>query len=235
MSTPRRIDLAGQVFARLTVIRFSHVNEGARNAYWVCACSCGREHVTSSRCLRSGNTKSCGCLHAEVSGARFAKRLRHGQSNSTGGQSTAEYRAWQNMISRCENMKLSTRKHYGGRGIQVCRRWRESFEAFFADVGERPSPAHSLDRFPDHNGNYEPGNVRWATWAEQQRNKRNNNMIEHNGERLCEGDWCRRLGVTPGTVRRRLAVGWSVSDSVTKAPRESSRRHQQPPREAESA
>lgn len=223
MTTTRRIDLSGQVFGRLTVVRFSHVDKH-RAANWLCRCSCGQEKTVSSRGLRSGDTRSCWCLHAEVSGARFSKiMLRHGHSK-TGQPVTREYQAWQNMIIRCENLKLPCRSRYGGRGISVCARWRNSFEAFFADMGPRPSPKHSLDRYPNNDGNYEPGNCRWATRAEQARNTSGNSYIQYAGDRLCESDWCARLGVSPGTVRRRLAMGWSVADAVTRPPREDSRR-----------
>lgn len=83
-----------------------------------------------------------------------------------------EYRAWRNMLTRCYNPNASSFKYYGGRGITVCERWQRSFDAFLADVGPAPSNEHSIDRFPNNNGNYELGNVRWATHEEQQKNKR---------------------------------------------------------------
>ncbi|HEX7893188.1 MAG TPA: hypothetical protein VF447_03285 [Terriglobales bacterium] len=108
---------------------------------------------------------------------------------------TREYRAWAGMIQRCTNPKHARWADWGGRGITVCERWR-SFENFYADMGNRPSPAHSLDRFPDNDGNYEPGNVRWATRSEQQLNKRPNST-----DNLPRGDdhWTRR---DPDRARR---------------------------------
>lgn len=212
---PRRKDLTGMVFGRLTALEFSHVEGKYYVVYWKCKCSCGKLHVTSARALVSGDSRSCGCLHAEVSGSRFSKlMLKHGHSKSN-DTTTPEYRAWKNMNVRCYNLALPTRKHYGGRGINVCERWRNSFENFFADMGTRPSPKHTLDRFPDNNGNYEPGNCRWATYKEKSLNKRSNNMIECNGVTKSESEWCDELGVVRGVVRRRIAAGWSIERSVT--------------------
>lgn len=111
------------------------------------------------------------------------------------------------MISRCENPKVEMYPRYGGRGISVYARWRESFEAFLSDVGQRPSPKHSLDRFPDNNGNYEPGNVRWATVAEQSRNRSTNVFVVYEGQRMCLADLAEKLGITPQQLQQRRKRG----------------------------
>ena len=117
---------------------------------------------------------------------------------------TPEYHAWRSMISRCENPKHPEYKNYGERGISVCEEWRASFERFFSYVGSRPSTAHSLDRFPNNDGNYEPGNVRWALSSEQNRNRRDNHWIEFRGRRMILDDWARELELSSAGLQRRL-------------------------------
>ena len=121
------------------------------------------------------------------------------------------------MISRCTLPNLTAYRNYGGRGITVCDRWRHSFENFYADMGARPAKM-SLDRI-DVNGNYEPGNCRWATKAEQSTNTRRNHVIEFAGERLTLGEWEHRLGVRRGIVSSRLQRGWAVELALTVRPR----------------
>jgi hypothetical protein len=124
-----------------------------------------------------------------------------------------EYRAWVNMISRCENPKTPGWENYGGRGIAVCRRWRESVEAFYEDIGPRPSPQHSVDRI-DNNGNYEPGNCRWATQHEQTRNMRRNRIVTLDGERMILMDAIAKAGVDKRRVFYRLAEGLSFEEAI---------------------
>lgn len=125
-------------------------------------CNCGTERVVNARNVKSGKSKSCGCLKTEM-------HTRHGQRKRTA--TTPEYRAWQSAVHRFTNPRVACYKNYGGRGIKVCDRWRGSFETFLADMGRRPSPDLSLDRI-DNDGNYEPGNFRWATREQQNANRR---------------------------------------------------------------
>lgn len=124
------------------------------------------------------------------------------------------YKVWQAMIGRCHNPRNKKYRHYGGRGIEVCRRWRESFPAFKADIGQRPSPRHSIDR-KDNDGHYEPSNVRWATPAEQNRNSRRNHLLTFRGQTKPLTDWATGMGLSPGTLRARLVRGWSVEVALT--------------------
>jgi hypothetical protein len=131
------------------------------------------------------------------------------------------------MVARCTNSNRPDYAFYGGRGIQVCREWRESFAAFLQAVGERPSPKHSLDRFPNMNGNYEPGNVRWATKHEQMQNTRATRLISFNGQTHGLNEWARRLGMTHSSIQGRMRRGWPLEKTLTTPKRKEVRRGNQ--------
>lgn len=201
-------DLTGQRFGRLVVVQLDKI-DGIN--YWLCICDCGKSNTVYSSNLIRGATNSCGCYRSEW--ARAVKTI-HGQAS--GGRSTPEYETWVRMRGRCYNPSDKNYFRYGGRGITVCDRWRNSFENFYADVGTRPSPQHSLDRYPDNNGNYEPGNVRWALQVDQCNNRRSNRVIEFRGERKTITQWSRQLGHRAATVRARIVRhGWSVEKALT--------------------
>jgi hypothetical protein len=152
----------GRVFERLVVV--AKLRYRGRRHYR-CRCFCGNEVLTRSYELKSGRVRSCGCLRRDQS-------LRHGGAiRDQKGRKTPEYKAWESMKRRCSNPMAQKFYLWGGRGIKVCAEWENDFAAFFTHLGARPSPKHSLDRYPDNDGDYEPGNVRWAT-AKQQRNNR---------------------------------------------------------------
>lgn len=127
----------------------------------------------------------------------------HGEASAT---TTIEYQSWEAMINRCVVGSEHYDKYYRERGIAVCDRWRQ-FENFLADMGRKPSRGHSLDRI-DNDGNYEPGNCRWATKKEQMRNTRQNHLLTHNGETRCISEWAEVLGVSRDRIWGRIRRGW---------------------------
>jgi hypothetical protein len=202
------IDLVGQRFGRLIVLAF-HSYGAKWNTKWHCQCDCGNQKAVFGHALRRGDTRSCGCLHREITSATSTT---HGQSRA--GRWSPEYRAWSGMLMRCENPNVKNFDRYGGRGVAVCERWHK-FESFFADMGPRPSSAHSLDRWPDNDGHYEPGNCRWATRPEQNRNKSNNVFVTVNGQTLVQSEACRLYGISHSRARGRIKSGWSEQDAFT--------------------
>jgi hypothetical protein len=141
----------------------------------------------------------------------YPHRIKHGHSFSP------TYRSWRMMVSRCKYPTHNSYKNYGGRGIVVCVRW-QSFENFLADMGERPSIHHQIDRI-DTDGHYEPGNCRWATVREQHRNMKRNRLITIGGRTLCATDWAQANGIKPATVLSRIGLGWDPALAVTERPR----------------
>lgn len=157
------VDMVGEVYNRLTVIKRQGSAPGS--ATWLCQCTCGNTKVTTRHCLVHGNVQSCGCLLKEN---QRKATLTHGMSK------TPIYKIWASMKARCSNPNVYGYKNYGGRGIKVCDRW-QTFENFRADIGERP-PRTSLDRI-NVNGHYEPKNCRWASYKEQRQNNQINQEV----------------------------------------------------------
>lgn len=199
----------GERFGRLTVLSFV----GSRHMWntsvrlWLCACECGATVEVAQKQLTQGSTKSCGCLKKTIGELNRT----HGEGGR--GHVTPEYNAWMLMRRRCNAPSPAERDNYKGRGIMVCERW-SSYEVFLADVGRRPTPRHSLDRI-NNDGNYEPGNVRWATRVEQAANKRNTKLIEFSGERHVAAEWGRITGIPGTAISRRLRAGWEVEKALT--------------------
>ncbi len=199
--TKKFIDITGQRFARLLVLGFA--GRERKHSKWFCKCDCGSITKVSANQLRTDSTKSCGCLKDETTSKR----------NTTHGMcGTPEYIAYGNMKMRCYNPNDARYSDYGGRGIKVCERWHK-FENFLADMGLKPSPAHSLDRI-DFNGDYCPENCRWETDLIQAQNRRPVRFLTLKGETLPISEWARRMKILPGQIIRRIRYGWTVEQAL---------------------
>lgn len=190
-------DLAGRVFERLTVQQFAGTNKHHK-ALWLCVCQCGKSCIIAGRKLLAGWTRSCGCLHGE----------KHQRSHCP------EYKVWYGMNQRCHNRNDSAYRNYGGRGIQVCDRWRHSFQNFASDMGDRPTSKHTLERIDNDKG-YSPDNCRWATRKEQSRNTRVNRRITIGGKTQILQDWVDQYGISTTLVINRTKRGWPIRAAIT--------------------
>lgn len=204
MPAERLKDLTGFVFGNLTVLRFGEKRK--KNYYWVCLCKCGKELMVYSGSLKKGVSRSCGC--SSIVGHMNNPEKRHGMTH------TRIYNIWSKMMGRCYNKNGEDYHNYGGRGITVCERWH-NFKLFYLDTKEGYSDELSIDRFPNNDGNYEPNNWRWATWEQQQGNRRNNHIVEHGGKKMILADWARLVNLKESTLLYRLKIGWSKKSALT--------------------
>lgn len=201
------VEVVGTKYGRLTLVA------RVRAGLWRARCDCGIERDFNMQDLRSGNTSSCGCLRVDL--VRLIKAT-HGDSRSP------EWETWKRMTQRCYNDRHPNFKDYGGRGIVICERWRgpEGFINFLADMGRRPASKHSIDRFPDKNGNYELSNCRWATQQQQAENTRRNRWLTLNGVTMLLRDWVTSTGISQSLISMRInKLGWSVERALTTPPR----------------
>lgn len=199
--------MIGKTFHRWIVIRYiGRTKEGFNVVNCRCECGSVKDIQASSLTRKKSPSRSCGCLKLET-------HTTHGTTINQ--QKTPEYNTWLAMKQRCYTKSTIQFKDYGGRGIIVCERWINSFANFLADMGPRPSMKHSLDRYPDVNGNYEPSNCRWATSSEQHRNRRNNRLITFGGKTKCITAWAEEYGIGPTVLHTRLKRGIPMSVALT--------------------
>jgi hypothetical protein len=211
--------MMGKKFGRLIVVARAP-NARNRQAEWYCKCDCGTEDVRmNGSSLRSGHTISCGCVHSEVCAKMLTK---HGHA---AGELSGTYITWESIKGRCLNPNNPSFDRYGGRGIAICRNWKDSYPNFLESMGEKPSEKHSIDRI-NNSGNYSCGkcdecvangwplNTRWATQTQQARNKSNNRILTINGVRKCLAEWAAETGMRCGTISERLKRGWTDEAAV---------------------
>lgn len=206
-----RINRIGLRFGRLTVIAPAPTTD-TNQPRWLCRCDCGNEKSIQSGNLVSGGVQSCGCFRRDQKKATAT----HGHTRRFAGSkanSTPSYRSWIAMNQRCNNENHTNYPRYGGRGITVCERWSNSFENFLEDLGPRPSLAHSLER-ENRDGNYEPGNVIWATSDVQTSNRSTNRMVELNGTRMTVTEAAKLAGVPRSRIFKRLNAGWTIEQAL---------------------
>lgn len=199
-------NMLGYISGNLKVVRLSNSRRNGVT-WWTCFClSCNNEIDVREYCLIRGQQccKSCGLKKRNVT---------HGCSKK------AIYKTWCLMIQRCEDKNIPIYKHYGGRGIKVCKRWRNSFEAFLNDMGDKPSPKHSIDRI-NVNKNYTPQNCRWVTFKQQASNKRNSLIISYNGEKMNLSNWATLYNISYDMLYQRIVrCGWDMQTALTKKSR----------------
>lgn len=181
----------GNKFGMVTVLWKTEKYSGTHRL-WHCQCECGGTVLATLSDLRSGRRRSCGCL-------KKTARVTNGANR--GGKRIPEYGVWASMKERCSNPKQKQFDRYGGRGIRVCDDW-QNFDGFISDMGHRPTPEHTIDRI-DNDGNYEPGNCRWALMSDQANNKSTNIFVAIDGVKLSLTQWSRKAGIHHMTVRYR--------------------------------
>jgi len=206
-----KLNLTGDIYGQLTVLREVFINKPNWCRSWLCLCVCGKETIVQQSNLRSGHTTSCGCLKStRVTTHGHTK----GKTPSGARVKSKEYRAWCGMLARCNSPTHHKYKDYGERGISVGPEWF-SFEVFYSDMGGCPSNDHSLDRV-DNSLGYCKENCRWATRKEQMRNRRISRKLTFQGRSLCVAEWAETLGIPGAVIFKRLRMGWSTEDCLLK-------------------
>lgn len=200
---PRFQNLSGIVFGNIKVSEYFG-QDRTGHKQWVCLCPCGKHFIADGGALKRFKYQSCGCRKGELIGF---KKTTHGHAKK--GVKSHEYSCWKHAKDRVSRPLNKRFKDYGGRGISMCERWFNSFSNFLSDMGMCPE-GMTLDR-KDNDGNYEPGNCRWATIIEQANNKRNNVILSHNGRTQSVRRWEKELGFNNGVIDQRMRAGWEMS------------------------
>lgn len=203
----RVIDITGQRFGRLLVV--SYHGSRKRHAFWLCRCDCGMSKVVNGKAMRAGDIVSCGCYDRE--------RRRRPKVPGHKAKESITYTSWRAMRERCANPNAGNYDDYGGRGVKCCDRWAH-FTNFLADMGERPSRLHSIER-KDNDGDYEPDNCVWATRVVQNRNSSHCVNITHRGQTLCVAEWSKLLRIPAPTIYSRVDRGLPVEKVLAKPTR----------------
>lgn len=198
-------NLAGELFHFLVPQRIVRRDQSGK-IVWECKCLCGNFTEARANDLCTSQKKSCGCHKRNSSRERM---------RTHGGSRLPEFRTWIGIRLRCHDPRQPGYPKYGGSGIKVCRRWRDSFRAFLDDMGPKPTPRHSIDRIDSQKG-YVPGNCRWATRQEQSDNRRTTVWLTFSGERLTLREWSIRTGLNQKTIYDRLRRGWTIQDALSK-------------------
>ena len=194
---PKFVDITGNRYSKLTVVSYAGMR--GRQLLWNCVCDCGGECIKYGTQLKYRANQDCGCEY-NLAGEYKAKYAK-------------EYSHWRSMRNRCLNINSDGYEYYGGAGVKICERWK-SFPAFMEDMGPQPTPSHTLDRYPNQTGDYEPNNCRWATPKEQCNNRRNNTLVTIDETTRTMQEWCDIYGVSKNIVCKRLKRGWDAKDAV---------------------
>lgn len=211
---PKRYDITGQVFSRLTVVRYYGKNK-YNNNLWKCKCECGNETIVPATLLRQGNTRSCGCLQKEKATKHLMDiTITHGLSRDSQGKKTRLYQIWSGMKTRCFNANVQEYPRYGGRGISMCSEWIDNFKAFHGwAMANGYKDNLEIDRI-DVDGDYEPSNCRWVTTLKQSNNRRTNKLVTYNGETKTLSEWARWAELEYVTFWNRLKNGWEFDRAI---------------------
>lgn len=196
---PRKVELSGSKIGRWTVIAEDPVRRNGK-CCWLCRCDCGNESSVVGQSLSNGASVSCGCYMIECV-----------KSHGLSGHEL--YSIWHSMIRRCYDDKCASFPNYGSRGISVCKRWQD-VRNFIKDMHPRPFASAQIDR-SNNDKNYSPGNCRWVTSTENNRNRSSNKVLEHAGKKMCVVEWSEETGIPASAIYKRLQYGFSVEDTLT--------------------
>lgn len=200
-------------YGLLTPLHYSHSKPTNKSdEFWLFQCDCGNAKISRMYDVKRGKINSCGCLKKKLLTERNKSNAKHGYFG------TSTYDSWAGIIERCCNINSSNYKSYGAKGISICENWRNSFEEFLKDMGERPD-GFTIDRI-DVNGNYEVSNCRWANAKTQANNRTNNRKISFNNQIHNLAEWSDITGINPSTISKRIdKYGWSIEEALTRKPK----------------